>query len=81
MKTKDKITTHLTKIIMEKNIELNGLILNENYVIATLIQEELKKLFELSIFLLNIEEDDTTIQKIFEDLEQQSQILQQKSLQ
>jgi uridine kinase len=80
MKSKEKITIHLLKIIMEKNIELNGLILNENYGIAILIQEELKKLVELSVFLLDIDSEDTSIQKIYQDLEEQNKILQLKQL-
>lgn len=78
--TKDQIISDFVKELMEKNIELNSLIMDEYYETAALLNEEIKNLIQITAILLDLDNNNIGYENIHKTLEEQYQYLYQKMI-
>jgi hypothetical protein len=78
--TKEEIITDFVKELMEKNIELNSLIMDEHYETAVLINEDIKNLIQITAILLDLDNNKIGYENIYKTLEEQYQYLYQKMI-
>jgi hypothetical protein len=78
--TKEEIITDFVKELMEKNIELNSLIMDEHYETAALLNEDIKNLIQITAVLLDLDNQNIGYENIYKTLEDQYQNLYQKMI-
>jgi len=78
--TKEEIITDFVKELMEKNIELNSLIMDEHYETAALLNEDIKNLIQITAVLLDLDNQNIGYENIYKTLEEQYQYLYQKMI-
>jgi hypothetical protein len=78
--TKEEIITDFVKELMEKNIELNSLIMDEYYETAALLNEDIKNLIQITSILLDLDNQNIGYENIHKTLEEQYQGLYQKMI-
>ena len=78
--TKDEIIHDFVKELMSKTLELNYLIIEEYYEAATILNEEIKNLIQITAILLDLDDNKIGITNIQNALEEQYQYLYQKMI-
>jgi len=80
MMTKEEIIQDFVKELIEKNIELNALIMDEYYESAALLNEDIKNLIQITAVLLDLDNQNIGYENIYKTLEDQYQYLYQKMI-
>jgi len=80
MMTKEEIIQDFVKELIEKNIELNALIMDEYYESAALLNEDIKNLIQITAVLLDLDNQNIGYENIHKTLEEQYQNLYQKMI-
>lgn len=78
--TKEEIIQDFVKELIEKNIELNALIMDEYYESAALLNEDIKNLIQITAVLLDLDNQNIGYENIYKTLEDQYQYLYQKMI-
>ena len=78
--TKEEIIQDFVKELIEKNIELNALIMDEYYESAALLNEDIKNLIQITAVLLDLDNQNIGYENIHKTLEEQYQNLYQKMI-
>jgi hypothetical protein len=78
--TKEEIINDFVRELIQKNIELNSLIMDEHYETAALLNEDIKNLIQITAVLLDLDNQNIGYENIYKTLEDQYQYLYQKMI-